>query len=105
MIWYIHYNKCIFIKYIILFVKKKKKIFLEHIVSENTYYISSPKTIILAKPRDLEDHIEWLLEKKKYEEALIAVEQADSSYGGRSIHDIVDIGQKYMTSLIEESKK
>jgi len=77
---------------------------LEHIVSENTYYISSPKTIILAKPRDLEDHIEWLLEKKKYEEALIAVEQADSSYGGRSIHDIVDIGQKYMTSLIEEKR-
>ncbi|ORX43267.1 vacuolar protein sorting-associated protein 41 [Piromyces finnis] len=77
---------------------------LEHIVSENTYYISSPKTIILAKPRDLEDHIEWLLEKKNYEEALIAVEQADSSYGGRSIHDIVDIGLKYITSLIEEKR-
>jgi len=77
---------------------------LEHIVAENTYYISSPKTIIMAKPRDLEDHIEWLLERKKYEEALIAVEQADSSYGGRSVHDIVDIGQKYMTSLVNENR-
>jgi len=56
----------------------------------------------MAKPRDLEDHIDWLLDRQKYEEALNAVEQADSSYGGRSVHDIVDIGQKYMTSLIKE---
>eukprot|EP00833_Pecoramyces_ruminatium_P006798 jgi/Orpsp1_1/1180830/evm.model.c7180000074804.1 len=77
---------------------------LEHIVAENTYYISSPKTIIMAKPRDLEDHIDWLLERQKYEDALNAVEQADSSYGGRSVHDIVDIGQKYMTTLIKEKR-
>jgi len=77
---------------------------LEHIIAENTYYIASPKTIIMAKPRDLEDHIEWLLERQNYEEALNAVEQADSSYGGRSVHDIVDIGQKYMTSLIKENR-
>ncbi|KAG4096453.1 vacuolar protein sorting-associated protein 41 [Neocallimastix lanati (nom. inval.)] len=77
---------------------------LEHIVAENTYYIASPKTIIMAKPRDLEDHIDWLLDRQKYEEALNAVEQADSSYGGRSVHDIVDIGQKYMTSLIKEDR-
>ncbi|MEQ2196289.1 hypothetical protein XENOCAPTIV_004019, partial [Xenoophorus captivus] len=34
---------------------------------ESLFYIISPKDIVVAKERDQDDHIDWLLEKKKYE--------------------------------------
>ena len=59
----------------------------------------------MAKPRDLEDHIEWLVERKKYHEALKAAEGAGPSYAGRlQVNSIVEIGQKYMGTLMESGK-
>uniref|UniRef100_A0A673ZTZ4 Vacuolar protein sorting-associated protein 41 homolog n=1 Tax=Salmo trutta TaxID=8032 RepID=A0A673ZTZ4_SALTR len=40
---------------------------LEHSQGESLYYIISPKDIVVAKERDQDDHIDWLLDKKKYE--------------------------------------
>lgn len=39
----------------------------EHSQGESLYYIISPKDIVVAKERDQDDHIDWLLDKKKYE--------------------------------------
>lgn len=39
----------------------------EHSEGESLFYIISPKDIVVAKERDQDDHIDWLLEKKKYE--------------------------------------
>ncbi|GJN01348.1 hypothetical protein PR202_ga18609 [Eleusine coracana subsp. coracana] len=41
---------------------------------EPLYYILSPKDIVVAKPRDAEDHIAWLLQHGFHEKALAAVE-------------------------------
>ncbi|KAJ1273442.1 hypothetical protein BS78_06G280800 [Paspalum vaginatum] len=41
---------------------------------EPLYYIVSPKDIVVAKPRDAEDHIAWLLQHGWHEKALAAVE-------------------------------
>ncbi|KAM3298801.1 hypothetical protein ACQJBY_040334 [Aegilops geniculata] len=41
---------------------------------EPLYYIVSPKDIVVAKPRDTEDHIAWLLQHGWHEKALAAVE-------------------------------
>ncbi|KAJ1566881.1 Vacuolar protein sorting-associated protein 41, partial [Nowakowskiella sp. JEL0078] len=63
----------------------------------------SPKDIIVAKPRDLDDHIEWLVERRKYSDALKAAEKAGASYGGRlQVKNIIEIGQKYLATLLEE---
>uniref|UniRef100_A0A4W4EUA8 Vacuolar protein sorting-associated protein 41 homolog n=1 Tax=Electrophorus electricus TaxID=8005 RepID=A0A4W4EUA8_ELEEL len=40
---------------------------LEHSEGESLFYIISPKDIVVAKERDQDDHVDWLLEKKKYE--------------------------------------
>ncbi|KAJ3124212.1 Vacuolar protein sorting-associated protein 41 [Nowakowskiella sp. JEL0407] len=73
--------------------------------SEASYYIMSPKDIILAKPRDLDDHIEFLVERKKYSEALKAAENAPKDYSGRvQVRHIVDVGQKYIGTLLDEGK-
>lgn len=44
----------------------------EHSEGESLFYIISPKDIVVAKERDQDDHIDWLLEKKKYEVGVVA---------------------------------
>merc|ERR1739848_453109 len=41
---------------------------------EPMYYIVSPRDIVLARPRGPDDRIQWLLENKKFEEALHVME-------------------------------
>ncbi|KAJ3067866.1 Vacuolar protein sorting-associated protein 41, partial [Podochytrium sp. JEL0797] len=79
--------------------------------TDTTFYIVSPKDIVVARPRDLDDHIEFLVSRARYEEALAAVEsatvtkkEADGSvYQGRmSVVDVVAIGLKYLESLMDD---
>lgn len=39
----------------------------ECLVEENLYFIVSPKDTVIARPRDQDDHISWLLEQQLYE--------------------------------------
>ncbi|KAJ3190235.1 Vacuolar protein sorting-associated protein 41 [Gaertneriomyces sp. JEL0708] len=73
--------------------------------SEATFYVVSPKDIVVAKPRDVSDHIEWLVDRKRYEEALRIAEAAGPNYEGRlQVNSILDIGQKYMATLMGEGR-
>ncbi|KAI5575746.1 hypothetical protein BDE02_09G001100 [Populus trichocarpa] len=66
---------------------------------EPLYYIVSPKDVVIAKPRDTEDHIAWLLEHGWHEKALEAVEAGQ----GRS-QLIDEVGSNYLDHLIVERK-
>ena len=35
--------------------------------TESLFYVVSPKDIVVARPRDLDDHVTWLMERKRYE--------------------------------------
>ncbi|CBI17115.3 unnamed protein product, partial [Vitis vinifera] len=66
---------------------------------EPLYYIVSPKDVVIAKPRDAEDHISWLLQHGWHEKALAAVEAGQ----GRS--ELLDeVGSRYLDHLIVERK-
>ncbi|KAK6144309.1 hypothetical protein DH2020_021129 [Rehmannia glutinosa] len=66
---------------------------------EPLYYIVSPKDVVIAKPRDTEDHISWLLQHGWHEKALAAVEAGQ----GRS--ELIDeVGSRYLDHLIVERK-
>ncbi|KAF3455143.1 hypothetical protein FNV43_RR05591 [Rhamnella rubrinervis] len=66
---------------------------------EPLYYIVSPKDAVIAKPRDAEDHISWLLQHGWHEKALAAVEAGQ----GRS--ELLDeVGSRYLDHLIVERK-
>ncbi|XP_047317106.1 vacuolar protein sorting-associated protein 41 homolog [Impatiens glandulifera] len=66
---------------------------------EPLYYIVSPKDVVIAKPRDTEDHISWLLQHGWHEKALAAVEAGQ----GRS-ELIEEVGSRYLDHLIIERK-
>uniref|UniRef100_A0A7N6AL36 Vacuolar protein sorting-associated protein 41 homolog n=1 Tax=Anabas testudineus TaxID=64144 RepID=A0A7N6AL36_ANATE len=72
---------------------------LEHSEGESLFYIISPKDIVVAKERDQDDHIDWLLEKEKYEEALMA---AEISFKNIKRHDVQKIGMEYINHLVKK---
>ncbi|XP_028659814.1 vacuolar protein sorting-associated protein 41 homolog [Erpetoichthys calabaricus] len=74
---------------------------LEHSEGESLFYIISPKDIVVAKERDQDDHIDWLLDKKKYEEALMA---AEISHKNIKRHEVQRIGISYINHLVEKGE-
>ncbi|KAI0940385.1 hypothetical protein AcV5_001504 [Taiwanofungus camphoratus] len=75
---------------------------------ERYYMVLSPKDIVVVKPRDWRDHVAWLVERKRYEEALEEIErQAAVGITGSSGEDSVDaiqIGQRYIEHLVSEGE-
>lgn len=73
------------------------------------YAVLSPKDIVIVKPRDRRDHVEWLVERKRYEEALEEVERIQESGeviggdGGNAVN-AVEIGRRYLEYLINEGQ-
>ncbi|XP_010521708.1 PREDICTED: vacuolar protein sorting-associated protein 41 homolog [Tarenaya hassleriana] len=66
---------------------------------EPLYYIVSPKDVVIAKPRDAEDHINWLLQHGFHEKALAAAE------AGQGHSELLDeVGSRYLDHLIVERK-
>ncbi|KAG9084104.1 Vacuolar protein sorting-associated protein 41 [Ceratobasidium sp. UAMH 11750] len=64
------------------------------------WIVLSPQTLIVARPRDVRDHIEWLVERKRYEEALEAAEEL----GAKREVDAEAIGQKYLQHLVDDGE-
>lgn len=77
---------------------------LEFYPNEDMFYILSPKDIVAAYPRDLDDHLQWLLEHRKYEEALNAARAAIASGTPSERFHVGDIGQQYLAWLMEHER-
>ncbi|XP_024396785.1 vacuolar protein sorting-associated protein 41 homolog [Physcomitrium patens] len=64
---------------------------------ESLYYIVSPKDVVLARPRDADDHVKWLLQHGYYEKALAAVEE-----GNAKAELLEEVGSRYLDHLLLE---
>jgi len=71
---------------------------LEYLVEEKQYFILSPKDIVLGKPRDEDDHIEWMLDHQEFEQAL---EQTQKQQKLLRKFTYLDVGKKYLDHLLE----
>lgn len=70
---------------------------LDTLVDEETFFIVCPKDIILAKAREDDDHVAWLLERSRFPEALEAITES------RNLKKFTyaQVGRDYMDYLIE----
>lgn len=72
------------------------------------YIVLSPKDAIVVRPRDRRDHVAWLVERKRYEEALEEIEHLETMAAGAAGGegemgvDAAAIGQRYIEHLIGE---
>ncbi|TCD63875.1 Vacuolar protein sorting-associated protein 41 [Steccherinum ochraceum] len=75
---------------------------------ETYYIVLSPKDIVVVRPRDWRDHVTWLVERKRYEEALDELERRQSmgeQMGGEEdALSATQIGQRYIEHLVSEGK-
>lgn len=65
--------------------------------SEEAFLVLSPKDVVVARQRDARDTIAWLVERKRYEEALDAAEGLRSEG-----FNVREIGEKFLDSLVEQ---
>ncbi|EKM60081.1 uncharacterized protein PHACADRAFT_206282 [Phanerochaete carnosa HHB-10118-sp] len=70
-----------------------------------SYVVMSPKDVVLVKPRDWRDHVLWLVERKRFEEALDEIEkhnkESDEDEKREGV-SAVAIGQRYIEHLVGE---
>jgi hypothetical protein len=69
-------------------------------VGGRCYIVLSPQDLVIVRPRDKRDHIAWLVDQKRYEEALEEVEKLEETTAEGI--NAFDIGQKYVEHLISE---
>ena len=63
------------------------------------YVVMNPQSIVLVRPRDRKDHVAWLVERRRYEEALEQIEQMPDEG-----LNAAEIGKKYIEHLVGEGR-
>lgn len=66
------------------------------------YIVLSPQDIVIVKPRDRKDHIDWLVDRQRYEEALEELEKLGDLQGGDI--NASEIGRKYIEHLVADGE-
>ncbi|KPV76970.1 uncharacterized protein RHOBADRAFT_51945 [Rhodotorula graminis WP1] len=67
-----------------------------------SFLVVSPEDVVVARPRDESDHIVWLIEMSRYEEALHALEQSGlETVGG---FDAANVGKRYLEFLVADGQ-
>jgi len=74
---------------------------LEYLLEDQHYFIVSPRDMFFGKPRDEDDHLDWLLLQENFEKAL---KYAETHHRRLRRHSIYLIGRKYLDHLIENGK-
>jgi hypothetical protein len=83
--------------------------------TQASYFATSPTDLIEVKKRDVSDHIAWLCERRRYQEALKVAENeglrlANGKTGAKANNqqqatfDVKEIGRKYLEYLFEEGE-
>ncbi len=69
---------------------------------EVLFFVVSPADVVVVRPRDQADHIEWLVDRERFEEALAAADELEKQHG--SALDVKAIGLKYMQHLTDQGE-
>lgn len=64
------------------------------------FVVLSPKEVVVARERDGRDRVEWLVERRRYEEALDLVERLGKEGNGEGEMTVRGIGEKFLDSLV-----
>ncbi|KAA0191973.1 hypothetical protein HAZT_HAZT003301 [Hyalella azteca] len=71
---------------------------LECVAGGDRWYVLSPRDLVVAKPREPSDSLEWLIEHHKYPQALHLIEREGGTIGD---HTEASVGRQYLNHLLE----
>ncbi|BEI86900.1 hypothetical protein CcaverHIS002_0702460 [Cutaneotrichosporon cavernicola] len=66
----------------------------------DVFLVLTPSDLVSVRQRDAADHVDWLVERERYEEALTAAEELAEKHGGAL--DVQAIGLKYIHHLVNQ---
>ena len=75
--------------------------------NHDSYFVISPKDVVHVKKRDVEDHIAWLCERLRYEEALNVAERQHLIGiipSAKSAFSVAEIGRMFLDHLVEQGQ-
>lgn len=65
------------------------------------FFVASPRQVYRLRPRDARDHIEWLLARDEYREALEALEALGSGPAAAYGFDVRAVSRDYLTHIMD----
>jgi len=68
---------------------------------ESMFYITSPKDIVVAMPRTVDDRIKWMMQRDRFKEALDLAEANKDDLRKHSVHEV---GERYLQHILQEDK-
>jgi len=80
---------------------KPKDYKFECLVDDKFYFIMSPHDVVVGKPRDEDDHVDWLVQHQRFQEAL-ALTQEKEKYLKK--HSFQEVGGRYLEHLLREKE-
>ncbi len=73
-------------------------------IEQRSFYVVTPTELVLAKPRNQKDHLDWLLEKHRYATALNEIEALGPKQASLLGFDSEEIGRTYLNYLVESEQ-
>ena len=74
---------------------------LHYLLDDQFFFIVSPKDVVIGKPRDVDDRIDWLMDKNNFAEALNVAEKSCKVI---KRHQKLNVGLKFLDHLLEQHK-
>jgi tetratricopeptide (TPR) repeat protein len=70
----------------------------QNLIEDRLYFIIAPNDVVIGKPREPDDHISWLIEKNRFEQAL-----ADARHHSDRLHkhSASSVGRLYIRHLLD----
>lgn len=78
-----------------------KNYHLECCLEEGMFFVVSPKDIVVARQRDEDDHLDWLIEHEEFQEAM---EFATNNFKLLKKRTCQDVGFQWFTTLFDEKR-
>ncbi|XP_074600039.1 vacuolar protein sorting-associated protein 41 homolog isoform X4 [Brevipalpus obovatus] len=79
--------------------QKNENFTLEYLASDGIYFIVCPKDLIMATPKEDDERISWLIDRKYFDEALDLVKRTRSCRN----HTTLSVGKAFLNYLFEQN--
>jgi len=73
----------------------------EALIDDKFYFIMCPRDVVVGKPRDEDDHVEWLLQHQKFEECLTLCKEKARLL---KKHSYTRVGRRYLEHLLHQEE-
>lgn len=81
--------------------KKITDFCLEYLWEDGMYFVVGPKDLLMATPKEDDERITWLIERRYFDEALDLIRRSKNARN----HTVISVGKTYLNYLLDQDDK